>query len=310
MLKYRLLPIFYPGILTPPGEWDAEIVFGSSQRFGVPMGYGGPHAAFFAAREDYKRSMPGRIIGITKDINGNRALSMALQTREQHIKREKATSNICTAQALLANMAGFFGVYHGQEGIKGIATKIHMLAIGLSKAVEKLGYKQLNENFFDTLYIQLPEHVRVEQLKDTSLEQGVNFRYFEDGQHIGISLDETTSEHDVGVIIAILTKAAKRHFELNFKELNGVQSSHIQKNLQRKSTYLEHPVFNQYHSETEMMRYMKKLENKDIALNRSMIPLGSCTMKLNAATELIPISWLEFTGLHPFVPEDQAKGYR
>ncbi|PLW98478.1 MAG: glycine dehydrogenase (aminomethyl-transferring) [Marinilabiliales bacterium] len=297
-------------LLTPPGEWGAKVVFGNSQRFGVPMGYGGPHAAFFATTEDYKRFIPGRIIGISKDVNGNNAYRMALQTREQHIKRERATSNICTAQALLAIMAGFYGVYHGKEGIKGIATKIHMLAIGLSKAVEKLGYKQLNDYFFDTLYIQLPEGVTADQLKHTALEQGVNFRYFADGRHISISLDETTSEHDVALIMAILTKVAgKEHFELNFKELNGSASSHIQQKLQRKSTYLEHPVFNQYHSETDMMRYMKKLENKDIALNRSMIPLGSCTMKLNAASELIPISWPEFANLHPFVPVDQVKGY-
>ncbi len=297
-------------LLTPPGEWGAKVVFGNSQRFGVPMGFGGPHAAFFATTEDYKRFIPGRIIGISKDVNGNNAYRMALQTREQHIKRERATSNICTAQALLAIMAGFYGVYHGKEGIKGIATKIHMLAIGLSQAVEKLGYKQLNEYFFDTLYIQLPEGVSAIELKNTAIEQAVNFRYFEDERHIGISLDETTSEHDVALIMAILTKVAgKEHFELNFKELNGNKSLHIQQNLQRTSSYLEHPVFNQYHSETEMMRYMKKLENKDIALNRSMIPLGSCTMKLNAASELMPISWPEFSNLHPFVPAEQAKGY-
>jgi glycine dehydrogenase len=298
-------------LLTPPGEWGAKVVFGNSQRFGVPMGYGGPHAAFFATTEDYKRFIPGRIIGISKDVNGNNAYRMALQTREQHIKRERATSNICTAQALLAIMAGFYGVYHGKEGIRDIAGKIHMFTIGLSKAVEKLGYKQLNEYFFDTLYIKLPDGVASEKVKETALEQGVNFRYYEDGKHIGLSIDETTSEYDVGVITAILTKAAgKEQFELKFEELNGKKSFCIQKSLQRTSNYLEHPVFKEYRSETEMMRYMKKLENKDIALNRSMIPLGSCTMKLNAASELMPISWPEFTNLHPFVPADQAKGYR
>ncbi len=297
-------------LLTPPGEWGAKVVFGSSQRFGVPLGYGGPHAAYFATTEDYKRFIPGRIIGISKDINGDDAYRMALQTREQHIKRERATSNICTAQALLAIMAGFYGVYHGKEGVQHIAKRIHTLTVGLAQALEKLGYKQLNEYFFDTLYIKLTNGITADQLREIALENSVNFRYFEDGEHIGISLDEMTSENDVALITAILAKVTgNEKFELKFEKSEGSKSKYIQPKLQRTSSYLEHPVFSQYHSETEMMRYLKKLENKDIALNRSMIPLGSCTMKLNAVSEMIPVSWPEFTNIHPFVPADQAKGY-
>ncbi len=297
-------------LLQPPGEWGADVVFGSSQRFGVPLGYGGPHAAFFATTEDYKRHIPGRIIGISKDANGNDALRMALQTREQHIKRERATSNICTAQALLAIMAGFYGVYHGNEGLKSIASDIHSLAVDLSQAIEKLGYTQENDFFFDTLYVRLPEGVEAESVKQVALNQEVNFRYFEDGKHIGISLDETSKREDVALIAAILGKAAgKDKFELAFGSAGENAKCCIPENLQRTTAFLEHPVFNKYHSETEIMRYMKKLENKDLALNRTMIPLGSCTMKLNAVSELLPVSWPEFTELHPFVPAAQAAGY-
>ncbi len=297
-------------LLQPPGEWGADVVFGSSQRFGVPLGFGGPHAAYFATTEKYKRHIPGRIIGISKDKNGNDALRMALQTREQHIKRERATSNICTAQALLAIMAGFYGVYHGKEGLLNIASDIHSLAVDLSIAVEKLGYKEENKYFFDTLYLKIPESVSFEKLKEVAIAHEINFRYFEDEKHIGVSIDETTSKQDVALISAILGKAAeKKEFELAFSGVEENTKQRIPTKLIRTSEFLEHTVFNKYHSETEMMRYMKKLENKDIALNRSMIPLGSCTMKLNAVSELLPISWPEFTDVHPFVPINQAQGY-
>jgi glycine dehydrogenase len=290
-------------LLTPPGEWGADIVVGSSQRFGVPMGYGGPHAAFFATKEDFKRNMPGRIIGISVDALGNRALRMALQTREQHIKRERATSNICTAQALLAIMAGMYAVYHGPEGLKAIAKDVHHLAATLSEGLENLGFKQENKYFFDTLYVSLPVGVTAENVQKIAIENKMNFRY--DGSNIGISLDETTSLDDVNQIIGIFAKAAgKAALKVDQKEI-----CRLPENLVRKSSFLKDPVFNTYFSETEMMRYMKMLENRDLALNRTMIPLGSCTMKLNAAAELFSLSWPEFANLHPFVPADQAEGY-
>ncbi len=297
-------------LLTPPGEWGADVVFGTSQRLGVPMGYGGPHAAFFASVDSYKRNIPGRIIGISKDKNGDRALRMALQTREQHIKREKATSNICTAQALLAIMAGFYGVYHGSEGVRNIALKIHSLTVALAKSVQHSGYIVENDSFFDTLYIKIPEDIKIEDLVTSSLAHNINLRYFDDNLHIGISVDETTNENDIGMLAAIFAKAAnKNEFELGFPEIDSNSLEFIPDNLTRTSEFMMHDAFNNYHSETEMMRYLKALENKDIALNRSMIPLGSCTMKLNAVAELMPISWPEFTDIHPFVPADQAKGY-
>jgi glycine dehydrogenase len=292
-------------ILTPPGEWGADIVFGSSQRFGVPMGYGGPHAAFFTARDDYKRSMPGRIIGVTKDIHGNRALRMALQTREQHIKREKATSNICTAQALLANMAGFFAVYHGPEGIKMIANRVHSIAVFLSAEIEKLGYKQLNANYFDTIRFALPKHVKHEDIEWLSLELEMNFRYFENGE-VGISIDETTNREDMGWILEVFAKAANKRWQIIHEYPDIVA---IDKKFARTSEFMKEEVFNKYRSETEMVRYLKRLEQKDISLTHSMISLGSCTMKLNAATEMLPLSWIEFNGIHPFVPKNQARGY-
>ena len=297
-------------LLTPPGEWGADVVFGTSQRFGVPMGFGGPHAAFFATVESYKRNIPGRIIGISKDKNGDKALRMALQTREQHIKRERATSNICTAQALLAIMSGFYGVYHGADGVKAIALNIHSLTAAFARSIKHAGYSRDNEFFFDTLYIKVPENVKIDTLKELTEAHKINLRYFNDGKHVGVSFDETTNENDIGMIAAIFAKAAgKDKFELSFPDIDTDSFEFLPENLIRTSTFMTHEAFHNYHSETEMMRYLKKLENKDIALNRSMIPLGSCTMKLNAVAELMPISWPEFTDIHPFVPIDQVKGY-
>jgi len=297
-------------LLTPPGEWGADVVFGSSQRMGVPMGYGGPHAAFFATTEAYKRQIPGRIIGISKDINGKAALRMALQTREQHIKREKATSNICTAQALLSIMAGFYAVYHGKDGIKAIAQEIHSLGVDLAKNLEDIGIEVQTKYFFDTLLVKLPAHLDPNLLREKALTQEINFRYFDD-KSIGISLDETTSRADVEAILSLFAGLSdKSTHKVLFGEVEENLASHIPFNLLRTSDFLNHPVFRQYHSETRMMRYLKSLENKDLALNRSMIPLGSCTMKLNAVSEMLPVSWPEFTDIHPFVPIDQAKGYQ
>ena len=296
-------------LLTPPGEWGADCVFGTSQRFGIPMGYGGPHAAFFACTENFKRQIPGRIIGISQDAQGNRALRMALQTREQHIKREKATSNICTAQALLATMAGMYAVYHGPKGLKEIARHINILTGVLNNELKKYGYNQRNKYFFDTLYIEIPEGVNVETIKEAALAEKMNFRY--NGETtIGISNDETTKLCDINKILKIFADANNKEYTKFVcvpSECELITT--IPANLSRKSTYLKHKVFNVNHSETEMMRYIKKLEIKDLSMNRAMIPLGSCTMKLNAATELFYMSWPEFGAIHPFVPVDQAEGY-
>jgi glycine dehydrogenase len=292
-------------LLTPPGEWGADVVVGSTQRFGLPMGFGGPHAGFFATREEFKRSMPGRIIGVSVDATGNRALRMSLQTREQHIKREKATSNICTSQVLLAIMSAMYAVYHGYEGIREIAEDIHNSACTLSEELQKLGCKQLNNEFFDTLEIELPAGVTADAVKKTAIENKINFNYLSKSL-VGISTDETTSLSDINTIIKIFAKATNKPC----KEISAVASvCKLPSSLKRTSKYLQHPVFNSYHSETEMMRYIKKLEIKDLSLNRSMIPLGSCTMKLNAASELFALSWPEFGNIHPFVPADQAEGY-
>ena len=294
-------------LLTPPGEWGADIVFGSTQRWGIPMGFGGPSAAYFATREEFKRDMPGRIIGISKDLNGRPALRMALQTREQHIKREKATSNICTAQALLASMAGFYTVYHGAEGIKNIALRIHAIATYINEILPVYGYTQENENFFDTLKINLPEEVKVENLKAIALDYEINFHYFETGE-IGISFDETTDINDVNTLIEILATAADNaSVFVEEDDLEGLKS--FDESLERTSSYLTNEVFSLYHSETEMMRYLKKLERRDISLTHSMISLGSCTMKLNAASEMLPMSRAEFGGMHPLAPADQTEGY-
>ncbi len=296
-------------LLTPPGEWGADVVVGSNQRFGLPMGFGGPHAGYFATREEYKRNIPGRIIGVSVDAQGNRALRMALQTREQHIKRERATSNICTAQALLATMSGMYAVYHGAEGIKQIAERINILTGVLATEVLKYGYTQLNETYFDTVRIQVPETVRMAEFRKLALENEVNFRYIND-RLISISIDETTNLEDVNTLVNIFASAAKKQF-LEYvcipEECCRIKT--IPDAFRRKSAFLSEDVFNTYHSETGMMRFIKKLEGKDLSLNRSMIPLGSCTMKLNAAAELFALSWPEFNSLHPFVPEEQAEGY-
>jgi glycine dehydrogenase len=296
-------------LLTPPGEWGADVAVGTTQRFGVPMGFGGPHAAYFATLDDYKRHIPGRIIGVSVDVDGNRALRMALQTREQHIKRERATSNICTAQALLANMAGFYAAYHGPHGLKEIARHINILTGVLAADAEKYGFRQVNTAFFDTIKIAVPDSITTEPIRKLAEEHGINLRYI-DEKHLGISLDETTHLNDVNEILSILAEAAGKTFQTFVcvpEECVLITTFASQFN--RTSNYLTHPVFNTYHSETEMMRYMKLLENRDLALNRTMIPLGSCTMKLNAASEMFALSWPEFASIHPFVPTDQATGY-
>ncbi len=296
-------------LLTPPGEWGADAVLGSNQRFGLPLGYGGPHAGYFAVREEFKRTIPGRIIGISVDASGNRALRMALQTREQHIKREKATSNICTAQALLAIMSGFYGVYHGAAGLKQIACRINTFASLLSSEVEKYGYKQLNKTFFDTVRVELPDGMKMAELKKLALESQVNFRYISD-KVVGISVDETTNLEDLKTLVNIFASASHKVFNANIEITDSCQGLHfIPSYLRRTSGSLKDKVFSSHHSETAMMRFIKRLEEKDLALNRAMIPLGSCTMKLNAAAELFVLSWPEFNALHPFVPADQAEGY-
>ncbi len=292
-------------VLAPPGELGADVVLGSTQRFGVPMGYGGPHAAYFACRDDYKRAMPGRIIGVSRDARGNTALRMALQTREQHIRREKANSNICTAQVLLANIAGFYAVYHGPEGLQRIAQRVHRLTFILAAGLEAKGIKRLNQHFFDTLTLDVGG-AQAAIIESAEAAQ-INLRILGRG-HLGVSLDETCSEQTVlrlfdiflgvdhGLDIAALDQLALPE---------GIPAS-----LVRRTPFLAHPVFNLHHSETEMLRYLKQLENKDLALNQSMIPLGSCTMKLNATSEMIPITWPGFAQLHPFAPAAQATGYK
>lgn len=293
-------------LLTPPGEWGADIVFGTTQRLGTPMFYGGPSAAYFATRDEYKRNMPGRIIGWSKDKYGKLCYRMALQTREQHIKREKATSNICTAQALLATMAGFYAVYHGPEGIRTIAERIHSIAVFLEKSINRLGYKQVNAQYFDTLRFALPDTISAQQIRTIALSKEVNLRYFKNGD-VGMSIDETTDIAAVNVLLSIFAIAAGRDWE---KASDVPMASSISAEMKRQSTYLTHEVFNKYHTETEMMRYIKRLDRKDISLAHSMISLGSCTMKLNAAAEMLPLSRPEFMNMHPLVPEDQAEGYR
>jgi glycine dehydrogenase len=295
-------------LLTPPGELGADVAIGSAQRFGVPMGFGGPHAAFFATKDEFKRNIPGRIIGVTIDAQGNRCLRMALQTREQHIRREKATSNICTAQALLSNMSAMYAIYHGAEGLKNIAKRISLLTNALSQALPKIGagniYKISHKHFFDTIVVNVVDSKAIRSIAE---QHEVNFRII--GKNlVGISLDETTSIADVELIIKIFAQVVDCppvKLETNLDILSNIPS-----HLTRTSEYLTHPIFNSYRSEHEMLRYIKSLENKDLSLNTSMISLGSCTMKLNAATQLIPVSWPEFSNIHPFAPANQWKGYQ
>ena len=296
-------------LLTPPGEWGADIVVGSTQRFGIPMGYGGPSAAYMSTREEYKRNIPGRIIGVTVDAQGHKALRLALQTREQHIKREKASSNICTATALNATMAGFYAVYHGREGLERIARHIHSAAVILAEEIQKYGYVLKADKFFDTLRFELPQGVTAEAIRDKALENKINLHYCGSccNGAVGLSTDEKINEEEINTIIRIFAEVAgKKAEKAEFLDDRTV----LEPEMLRDDDFLEEPVFNLYHSETALMRYMKNLERRDISLATSMISLGSCTMKLNAAVEMLPLSWPEFGAIHPFVPESQAEGYR
>ncbi|MNQ39230.1 Glycine dehydrogenase [compost metagenome] len=288
--------------LTPPGEMGADVVVGTTQRFGIPLGYGGPHAAYFATKDEYKRSMPGRIIGVTVDTNGNRALRMALQTREQHIKRDKATSNICTAQVLLSVMAGMYAVYHGPKGLQYIADKVHASAATLANELNTLGFEQTNTSFFDTIVVKAD----AKKVKEIAEQNEINF-YYIDENTVSISLNETTSIADLNKIIGVFA-SAKGTQATTIEVLT--ETNHFPENLNRTSSFLQHDVFNKYHSESAMMRYIKMLERKDLSLNHSMISLGSCTMKLNAAAEMLPLSNPQWNNIHPFVPLDQAQGYQ
>ena len=289
-------------MLESPGNFGADVVVGTTQRFGIPLGYGGPHAAYFATKEAYKRHIPGRIIGVTKDTDGNRALRMALQTREQHIKRDKATSNICTAQVLLAVMAGMYAVYHGPQGLRHIAQKVHYAAVSLSDGLKKLGYEQVNEMFFDTVAVK----ANIAEIKTISEKKNINF-YYPDAETVSISLNETINLKDLNNILSVFSEGAGVA-PLVLSEIK--EGNAIPKEVARKTEFLEHEVFNLYHSETELMRYIKKLERKDLALNHSMISLGSCTMKLNAAAEMLPLSDPNWGNIHPFAPLYQARGYQ
>ncbi|CAM3822033.1 Glycine dehydrogenase (decarboxylating) [Vibrio aerogenes CECT 7868] len=290
-------------LLKPVGEMGADVVIGSAQRFGVPMGYGGPHAAFMATKEKFKRTMPGRVIGVSVDAKGNPALRMAMQTREQHIRREKATSNICTAQALLANMAGFYAVYHGPEGLRQIARRTHHMTAVLAKGLQQSGYKLQHTQFFDTITIVTGD--KTDALYQKAQDAGFNLRYFAD--RLGMSCDETTTPAQLQALFQVFE--IKTTPDALSEEIAADEFAAIPASCRRNSDYLTHPVFNSYHSETQMMRYLKKLENKDFSLTHGMIPLGSCTMKLNAASEMIPVSWAEFGAVHPFAPKSQTAGY-
>ena len=291
-------------LLKPPGEWGADIVFGSAQRFGVPLGFGGPHAAFFAVKDAFKRTMPGRIVGVSVDSKGKSAYRLALQTREQHIRREKATSNICTAQVLLANIAGFYAVYHGAEGLRTIAQRVSRLTSILAAGLVKLGFEIENETAFDTLTIDAGSEAQ--NILSRSRTENINLRDYGDGR-IGISLDEKSTRDEVFTLWQVFSGKAVMAFSV--EALDAQSPTLLPKHLLRTSDFLIHPTFRMHRSETEMLRYLRKLEHKDISLNRSMIALGSCTMKLNATVEMIPISWPEFCDIHPFAPADQAQGY-
>ena len=298
-------------LLTPPGEWGADVVIGTTQRFGIPLGYGGPHAAYFATSEKYKRNIPGRIIGVSEDVNGNRALRMALQTREQHIKREKATSNICTAQALLAVMAGMYGVFHGPDGIKSIGQFIHKNTQVLAEGLKQLGFHQLNDNYFDTLLVYIG-NVEMSTILEYADQAKMNFNLIDD-KHVSISVDEKDDIDSIKNILEVFAKSCSHSDSSNLID-EVINRTHVKNNISdslvRTSSFMQHDIFNKYHSETEMMRYIKSLENKDFSLTNSMIPLGSCTMKLNAATQLFALSWPEFNNIHPFAPTNQAMGYQ
>ncbi|MBK1990910.1 aminomethyl-transferring glycine dehydrogenase [Sphaerospermopsis aphanizomenoides BCCUSP55] len=290
-------------LLTPPAELGADIAVGSTQRFGIPLGFGGPHAAYFATKEEHKRLVPGRIVGVSKDVNGKPAYRLALQTREQHIRRDKATSNICTAQVLLAVMASMYAVYHGPDGLRAIAQNIHQLTATLAAGLQKLGYKIVSDNFFDTLRIELG-NTSLQAILEAADARNINLRIF-DNSDVGISLDETTTEADVIDLLQVF--ALQDQLPFNIAEITFL-SSHISQ--VRESEYLTHPIFNRYHSETELLRYLHQLETKDLSLTTSMIPLGSCTMKLNATSEMIPVTWAEFGKIHPFAPISQTRGYQ
>ncbi|CAH2771982.1 MAG: Glycine dehydrogenase [decarboxylating] (glycine cleavage system P protein) (EC [uncultured Caballeronia sp.] len=294
-------------LLTPPGEWGADVAIGNTQRFGVPVGFGGPHAAYMAVRDDFKRQMPGRLVGVTVDAQGKHALRLALQTREQHIRREKATSNVCTAQALLAIMASMYAVYHGPQGLKTIALRVNRVASIFAAGVQKLGYRLANETFFDTVTI-------VSGANTTALHQAasavhVNLRHI-DATHVGVSVDETTTRDDLLKLFALFAEVAGKTETFDIDALDADIKVSLPKSLERTSDYLTHPVFNRHHSEHEMLRYLRSLADKDLALDRTMIPLGSCTMKLNATSEMLPATWPEFAQTHPFAPAEQTVGYR
>jgi len=291
-------------LLTPPGQWGADIVVGSSQRFGVPLSYGGPHAAFMACRDAFKRHLPGRLVGVSRDAMGKPALRLALQTREQHIRREKATSNICTAQVLLAVMSSMYAIWHGDEGLKRIARRIHAMTVALNKGLRELGFTVVNQTYFDTLLVRTSSYTTV--IHELARSRGINLREV-DGDHLAISLDETVTEDDLKGLLAVFEDTQGQSVEvcLNPAQLEGIPGA-----LLREGPALTHPVFSSVHSETDMLRYLRRLADKDLALDRTMIPLGSCTMKLNATVEMIPITWKKFSGIHPFVPSDQAQGYR
>ncbi|RMF56326.1 MAG: glycine dehydrogenase (aminomethyl-transferring), partial [Bacteroidetes bacterium] len=294
-------------LLKPPAAFGADAAVGSTQRFGVPLGYGGPHAAYFATREAFKRQVPGRIIGVSVDADGNPALRMALQTREQHIRRDKATSNICTAQVLLAVMAGMYAVYHGPDGLRRIATRLHDLTRVLARGLEHLGHTLRHDHFFDTLRVDLAPGLTAERIRREAEARHINLRYYDDGS-VGVALNETTRADDLDDLFAVF--AGDRDFDFTAAELAGLMPSGYDGPLPRTTPFLTHPVFNRYHSETEMMRYLHHLAGRDLSLTHSMIPLGSCTMKLNAAAELMPVTWPAFSRIHPFVPAEQAEGYR
>jgi glycine dehydrogenase len=293
-------------VLAAPGDWGADVVVGNSQRFGVPLGFGGPHAGYLATRDEYKRSMSGRLVGVTVDAQGNPAYRLALQTREQHIRREKATSNICTAQVLLAVMASMYAVYHGPQGLQRIAQRVHRYTCILAAALEKLGYQLANTTFFDTLTVKTGNAA---ELLATAVEHGINLRRIDAG-HVGLSLDETTTRDDLALLVSIFAQGVTKAPPIDVEALDADAQARFPQQLARTSAYLAHPTFNRYHAEHEMLRYLRGLADKDLALDRTMIPLGSCTMKLNATSEMIPVTWPEFANIHPFAPNDQTVGYR